>query len=256
MQPIAEHLVRDFASEFASGNKGFALKEITPYFGSFQAAVPTVASGPGTPTKPDHFCACVSALSPGNQRLALYALCDNPPIGNGIMPDQTLRANLLVRLAQADGVSPLGRDLSGVNIPSLRHDWFTAASRLEVSISGAVTAARTMLEAVCKTILDEHNITPQDRGDLARLYNQTRTCLGIVPTAGATQSIYEMCTGAAGVVSGLAGLSNASGDRHGLVGGAELSDRTFAGLAVHASGALCLFLAQTHLFRMRTRGPS
>ncbi len=255
MQPIAETLVRDFAVEFASGAKGFALKEITPYFGSFQANVPSPASGPVVSTKPDHFCACVAALAPGNQRLALYSLCDKPPSCKGKMPDQAVRLGLLTRMVQGDGISPLGLELSRVDIPSLRDDWFTAASRLERSIPSAITAARTMLETVCKTILVERKLKPTDGGDLSRLYNQTRACLRLVPNSTSTQPVHEICTGACAVVNGLAALSNIGGDRHGLAGGAEMSDRAFASLAVHVSGAVCLFLAQTHLFAMRANRP-
>ncbi len=51
--------------------------------------------------------------------------------------------------------------------------WSKALDRRETDPEGAITAARTLLESVCKHILDELDAEYDDRADLPRLYKET-----------------------------------------------------------------------------------
>ena len=48
---------------------------------------------------------------------------------------------------------------------------------------GAITSARTLIESVCKYILDEAKITYDDRQDLQKLYKQTAEYLNLAPSS-------------------------------------------------------------------------
>lgn len=253
MRPIDIHTANAFASEFAIKRKGFALKEITPFFESYQPGMPVAADGMGTPLKSDHFTTCVMALTPQNQRYSLHDLCCAPPAMKGAVPDEPVRLRLLKMLTQADGTSPLAVTLSRVSVAGVRDDWFVAASRLAQSPSAAVTAARTLLEATCKTVLTELGETPDASGDLKRLVKQARKALRIEKQPSAAQSVVQLCTGLTSVVDGLAGMSNQAGDRHGLAAtDDELSSSSLAGLAVHSAGTLSLFLSQAYVDQRTT----
>ena len=53
--------------------------------------------------------------------------------------------------------------------------------------------------------------------------------------------------GLANVTNGIAGLSNAAGDRHGLIDGVEIDDPAVAGFALNAAGSVGLFFIEIHL---------
>jgi hypothetical protein len=253
MQPVPADLIKRFADAFCFGKKGLSSEEIPMFFANYEAGVPTAASYQMGVNKSSLFADCARALSPRNQRLALYDLCDDPPVSKHPMPSETVRHELLIALVQADGRSPLGMELSAITTTGIREHWFTAASRVPVSPAGAITAARTLLESTCKTILIERGEAPAGSGDLSRLYKQTREALGLAPEQGATQDVNRLVGGFVQIVDGLAGLSNKAGDRHGLPSGAKIADLSFAGLAVHAAGAAALFLISVH--KDLQRGP-
>ena len=246
MKPVESTVIRRFADAFCYGRMGFSLEQIPAYFEQYQGSVPNLRNYVATPTKSAVFEDCVRSLSPENQRHALYDLCDNPPAARHTMPSEDARGELLALLVQADGKSPLSVELSSLTLSGVREQWFTAASRVPSSPAGAITAARTLIESTCKTILREQGETPDASGELGRLYKQVRTKLGIDPKQGASQSVNQMVGGLTQIVDGLAGLSNAAGDRHGLEGGAKIAELSFASLAVHAAGTASLFLIRVH----------
>jgi hypothetical protein len=246
LKPVEQSVIKRFAEAFCYGRTGFSLEQIPAYFSGFQGSVPDLSSYPVAPVKSEIFEDCVRALTPDNQRQALYDLCDNPPASKHPMPDLAARKELLTLLVQADGSSPIGVELSNLTMTGVRQQWMTAASRIPSSPAGAITAARTLLESTCKTILTELGEVPDSSGELGKLYKQVRVKLGIDPKSGASQAVHQMVNGLTQVMDGLAGLSNSAGDRHGLAGGAKITELSFASLAVHAAGTVCVFLVRVH----------
>jgi hypothetical protein len=254
MKPIEQSVIQRFANAFCYGRTGFSLEQIPAFFAAYQGSVPDVAGYAVAPAKSSIFEDCVRALTPENQRMALYDLCDNPPPAKHQMPGAPKRLELLTLLVQADGRAPLGVELSSMTLSGIRRQWMTAASRLPSSPAGAITAGRALLESTCKTILTELGETPDSTGDLGKLYKQVRIKLGIEAKHGPSQSVHQMLSGLTQVVDGIAGLSNVAGDRHGLAEGLKITDLAFASLAVHAAGSVCVFLVRVH--KDLLRGPS
>ena len=254
MRPVDLLLAKRFGEAFADRRNGFSGEEIPQFFAKYHGAVPTTKGYLYSVTKAQVFADCLSSLSPENQRHALYDLCDVPPPSLHPMPSVGARKELLANLVEADGRSPLGIELSSLTLYGVRNQWSTAASRLPESSASAITAARSLLESTFKTILVELKETPDTSGDIAVLYKQIRSRLGIVTTQGASQNVHQIVSGLTVCVDGLAGLSNKGGDRHGLVAGARISDLSYAGLAVHSAGTVALFLVRT--YKDITRGPT
>lgn len=240
------------AEAFCYGSTGFSREGIPEYFVKYQGDVPTIHSQLGA-DKTGVFISCVAALTPGNQRLALYDLCDDPPPLAHPMPSASIRAELLATLVQAHGRAPLGVELSSMTMRGIREQWSTAASRIPSSPPAAITAARSLLEATCKTILAEHGRKDLSGGDLSGLYKHVREVLGIEPKKGASQNVHQITSGLSHDIDGLANLSNKAGDRYGLVAGEKIHDISFASLAVHAARTVSLFLVRVH--RDLTSGP-
>lgn len=251
MQPVPQALVDRFAQAFCYGRNGYSLQELRRLFAGYGAEVPDVDPRL-PPTKGAYFHQCLRSLSPALQRQVLWDLCDSPPAASRPLPSGNERLELLRQLAQADGASALGIELSSLTFSATRELWFVAASRLRVSPASAVTAARSLLEATCKTVLNERGQRPDESGSLDRLFKQAARVLGIEGGQSPSQATYQVMGGLATCVAGLAALSNLGGDRHGLAGGERITERSLAGLAVHAAGTIALFLVHAHKSGPRT----
>lgn len=246
MQAVPRPTLERFAKVFANGDSGFALKEITPYFEIFQPGIPPPAFDGIAPRKADHFVQVLSAMNPRNQRHSLIELCCNPPKMKKC-PSEQARKEMLTALLQSDGNTPIAVDLSKVSLSGVREQWWVATSRLTHAAASAITAARTLLESTCKTILAECGKTPDESGDLQRLFNQTREALGLKTGQDVPRPLNELLSGLISVTNGLSAISNTAGDRHGKIAGARLENITIASLCVHSAGTIALFLSQTYL---------
>ena len=248
MHPIPKQTIERFAQEFAYKDKGFTLKQINPYFEAYQSGLSAPGFDGVVPKKGDHFVEVVSAMHPRNQRIALIDLCSNPPkIKN--CPSQAIRDNLLKSISQSDGSTPISAEVSKISVSGVRDQWWVASSRLPKSPSSAITAARTLVESTCKTILEECGETPDGSGDLQKLLKQVRESLDLKTGRDVPKSVNEILSGLVSLINGLSSISNDAGDRHGNVGGIRLEDITISSLIVHAAGTAALFLAQVHLER-------
>jgi len=139
-------------------------------------------------------------------------------------PSPSTRTDLRQKLHTLICPSPVGLSFSTINEKVFREDWVTCLGRIKVSPASAITAGRTMLETLCKTIINERAQVPDGSGDLSRLVKQTNDLLGLNPKS--RQGEYMVVSGLATVTNGLAQLSNDAGDRHGLVAGQSIDDPT------------------------------
>lgn len=139
-------------------------------------------------------------------------------------------------------------DSEGVHIA-----WQRALERRKSDPEGAITAARTLLETVCKHILDSKNVPyNKNRIELHELYKLTATELSLSPSQHAEDVFKQILGGCSAVVNGLGTLRNRLGDAHGKGKAPVRPAPRHAELAVNLSGALCLFLISTFNERSKT----
>jgi hypothetical protein len=123
--------------------------------------------------------------------------------------------------------------------------WEKAVARRANDPEGAITAARTLVESVCKHILDEAAVGYPDNADLPALYGLVARELQLSPNQQSEQIFKQILGGCNSVVDGLAGLRNRLSDAHGR-GRANVKPASrHAGLAVNLAGALATFLLET-----------
>jgi hypothetical protein len=121
--------------------------------------------------------------------------------------------------------------------------WSRALDRRRPDPEGAITAARTLLETVCKHILDEQGVGYDDRKvELHQLYRLTATELNLSPSQHTEEVFKQILGGCSAIVNGLGTLRNRLGDAHGT--GKRPAPR-HAELAVNLAGSLALFLVET-----------
>ncbi|XSC43460.1 abortive infection family protein [Bradyrhizobium sp. RDT10] len=93
--------------------------------------------------------------------------------------------------------------------------WSKALNRRAQDPEGAITVARTLLETVCKRILDDIPVTYSDKEDLPKLYTMAAKALKLAPDQHTEEPIKAILGGAMTLVNGLGTLRNRLSDSHG-----------------------------------------
>lgn len=125
--------------------------------------------------------------------------------------------------------------------------WSKAISRRKADPEGAITVARTLLEAVIKRILDECGEPYADKDDLPKLYASVSKVLNLAPSQHTEEPIRAILGGAMSLVNGIGTLRNRLSDSHGR--GGKLPVRPsprHASLAVNTAGVIATFLVETY----------
>ncbi len=158
-----------------------------------------------------------------------------------------------VRETSATGVQPadelISETLRSFDESGVHHAWQKALDRRVTDPEGAITAAKTLLETVCKHIIDNAGGTYGDNDDLPKLYATAAEHLNLAPSQH-TETIFKSILGnCQSVVGNLAGLRNRLGDAHGQ-GRLQVKPLPrHAQLAVNLAGSMAMFLISTWMER-------
>ncbi len=123
--------------------------------------------------------------------------------------------------------------------------WAKCLERRDTDPEGAITAARTLLETVCKHILDEAGITYPDNCDLPKLHWLVSEKLQLAPGQHTETEVKKILGGCFAIVDGLASIRNRLSDAHGKSKNAVQPDQRHAELAVNLAGSVATFLLET-----------
>jgi hypothetical protein len=123
--------------------------------------------------------------------------------------------------------------------------WKKALARRGPDPEGAITAARTLVESTCKTILEDLGEPYGERDDLPKLYRTTAKRLGVAPEPEMEEQVRRILGGCASAVEGLGSLRNRSGDAHGKGRTTYSLGARHAALAVNLAGTSAAFLIET-----------
>jgi hypothetical protein len=124
--------------------------------------------------------------------------------------------------------------------------WMKALDRKNQDPSGAITTARSLLESVCKHILDLQNIVYDNKKiELSELYKKAASSLNLHESQHDERIFKAILGGCSAIVNNLGNLRNNLGDAHGTVKGVVKPAARHSELAVNLSGSMALFLIQT-----------
>ena len=96
--------------------------------------------------------------------------------------------------------------LSRFDVQNVHAVWQKALERRKDDPEGAITSARTLLEAVCKHILDEAGVPYEDAADLPKLYETAAAQLNLAPSHHTKTIFKQILGGCTAVVEGLGRL--------------------------------------------------
>lgn len=125
-------------------------------------------------------------------------------------------------------------------------EWKKMLGRASTDPDGAMTMARTLLESICKHILDTYGIAYAVDSPLTELYRDTAKQLNISQDQHDEQIFKRILGGCSGVVDGIQRLRGKHGDAHGKGRGHTFNlQPRHAMLAVNAAATIALFLVDT-----------
>ena len=125
------------------------------------------------------------------------------------------------------------------------HIWSKAVERRSSDPEGAITIARTLLETVCKHILEERSVVCPNNADLPKLYCLTAETLNLAPSEH-TEIAFKTILGACqNIVNNLGTLRNRISDAHGQGRRPVKPKPRHAELAVNLAGSMATFLIST-----------
>lgn len=162
----------------------------------------------------------------------------------------------LLTMLETESTTPSDAAISAtvraVDSSYVQETWQKALDRRATDSEGAITAARALLESVCKHILDASAATYDDSAELPKLYSQTAKQLNLAPSQYTEQLFKQILGGCQTVVEGLGAMRNRHSDAHGKGRlGIKPSPR-HAELAVNLAGTMATFLLQTWESRKET----
>lgn len=135
--------------------------------------------------------------------------------------------------------------LSKLDAQHVADTWRKVMTRIGDDPEGAITAARTLVESVCKLILDHLSVTYENDGDLGRLFKTTARSLNLAVDQHEEQVFKQILTGMGSVVGGFASLRNSLGDAHGKGKQPVKPAPRHAQLVVNIAGTMATFLVDT-----------
>ena len=143
------------------------------------------------------------------------------------------------------GDSLINEAIEKIDAVHVQSAWAKALERRIQDPEGAITSARTLIESVCKHILDEAKVQYDDKQDLPKLYKQTAELLNLSPSQHTEDVFKQILGGCTAVIEGLGSLRNRLSDAHGKGKVGVKPAPRHAELAVNLSGALAIYLLAT-----------
>ncbi len=149
--------------------------------------------------------------------------------------------------------APISDGLKSFDIDGVHAVWAKALKRRESDPEGAITSARSLLETVCKHVLDEAGVTyDKGRVDLTELYRLVAKELNLAPDQHSQDVFKQILGGVTSVVYGLGAMRNRLGDAHGQGKNPVRPAPRHAQLAVNLAGTAALFVIETWLTKVPT----
>jgi hypothetical protein len=146
---------------------------------------------------------------------------------------------------QYPGIDAVAATIAKLDSEHVAAAWQKALNRRSDDPEGAITAARTLVESICKHILDANGVGYDEKDDLPKLYGLTAEQLSLSPSQHSEQVFKQILCGCKSVIEGLGALRNKLSDAHGKRKKAARPSARHAELAVNLAGSMATFIVST-----------
>ncbi|MEM8529858.1 MAG: abortive infection family protein [Chloroflexota bacterium] len=241
MEYLPLHICK-LAREMFAGQTGLSGPEIHEFFKEYSSDIPDYSGGAPRWKIFENF---LSSFPIEQQKRILLRLCEyDVPTKYG-QPSDEDKKKLQKWLLTTPVTQASESALKNVSSASINEYWQKSLERVSSDPEGAITSARTLVETVCKYVLDNKGVSFKEDGNLQKLYKQTASASNLSPDQHGEDIFKQILSGSANVVNGLAGLRNAFGDAHGKGKRYVKPSPRHAKMAVGFAGTLATFLIET-----------
>ncbi|HPF37584.1 MAG TPA: abortive infection family protein [Phycisphaerae bacterium] len=160
------------------------------------------------------------------------------------------RTRLLPLGSTAPVATALHETADSLNFDSVVADFERAMKDAETDPAGAITAACSTVESVCKSLLDEMDVAYPAKQDIQGLTREVAKRLDLSPgqpdlPSESEAEIRTILQGLANCAQGIGALRTKAGDAHGRGKNVIAADARTARLAIHAASTISLFYIET-----------
>lgn len=160
------------------------------------------------------------------------------------------KAVLTRRQSSGTIVEPFIQKVETLDFDTVQMEIARALPNLQDDPEDAVTAACSLIEAVCRSILIELGLPLPPRKDIDGLIRAVQEPLNLSPgrsdlPAEVEADVRQILSGLTSVAKGIGALRTHGGDAHGREKGFRRIDPRIARLAINAASSLALFLIET-----------
>jgi hypothetical protein len=147
-------------------------------------------------------------------------------------------------------LAALAQKTQTIDFDTVRRDLERAMASATTDPEDAVTAACSVIESVCRSILIELGVKLPDKRDILSLYKAVRDPLALSPgredlPAEVAEDVRQFLSGLHTVIQGIGALRTHAGDAHGRERGFRRIDARIARLSIHSASAAALFIIET-----------
>lgn len=135
--------------------------------------------------------------------------------------------------------------LDEYDAPSVQAFWAKALERRTSDPDGAVTAASTLLEEVCKHIIEDGGGQWEAKWNVPKLYSEAAKTLKLAPSQHQEEIFKTILGNCQSVVQSIGSLRNKAGDAHAGGRSRVPFKPRHAALTVNLAGSMALFLIET-----------
>jgi len=140
----------------------------------------------------------------------------------------------------------LDKKIGALDFDSVKVDFERALSQADNDPEDAVTSACSLVESVCKCILEEMGVSLPSNQDIQHLSDALARQLNLSPARQNIEpDIKQILGGLKSVAAGIGSLRTHAGDAHGRGKSQGRIDSRIARLAIHAASTLALFYIET-----------
>jgi hypothetical protein len=157
---------------------------------------------------------------------------------------------LLKRGTSAPAITSLAATLAIIDFDTVQRDLDRALTSVETDPEDAVTAACSVIESLCRSILGELELPLPAQLDIQGLYKAIREPLGLAPgkedmPPEIANDVRAILGGLNSTIQGIGALRTHGGDAHGRGRGFRRIDARIARLAIHTASGTALFIIET-----------
>ncbi|WP_026608456.1 abortive infection family protein [Methylocapsa acidiphila] len=170
------------------------------------------------------------------------------------------KSQLVTRQASGAIVAAIIEKTTLLDFDTVQRDIARAQQGLTDDPEDTVTAACSLIESVCRSILIELNLPLPPKKDIDGLIRAVQEPLGLSPgktdlPSDIEADVRQVLSGLTSVAKGIGALRTHAGDAHGREKGFRRLDARIARLSVNAAGSLALFLIETWEHRQKRALP-